>query len=345
MSIKKLFSLFLAIIFSFFITTENLVCYASEIENAFEEKEKKEDPNYLGLVTLNSFFPGTGQIIRGDTSEGINYLVSTTLLSITGQVLLFYYFADLKIDIEKMGGNNSDGKTYLSPFIKVSKEKEWMFYSGLALSLYSQLIGTYSTYSLHRDIKDEDGTGLKKGKEDLVDLIKAPFQAENVFNFDVFPFYPMSVFFGTSMDEFKNVPKFFQRDKVDFMGMQFNPFVGLILVLVTNMIIVLANATWEEIFFRGISLESSGLVNSSLFFGSAHIANMLSPNASVEDTLAQTAFATLFGFYAGNKTQTNNYDFRRMIALHFWHNVTASTLGYMANPDKTTFSIGFNTRF
>lgn len=334
-------------IISFFINTENTICYASDIKHIFdeEEKEKRKEDNYLGLVTLNSFFPGTGQIITGDTSEGLNYLVSTTLLSVTGQVLLFYYFADLKVDLDKVGTPSSDGKTYLAPFIKVSKEKEWMFYSGLALSLYSQLIGTYSTYSLHRDLKDKEGNNLKSGKESLASLIQAPFQAENVFNFDVFPFYPMSVFFGTSMDEFKNVPKFFQRDKVDFMGTQFNPFIAVVLALVTNMIIVLANATWEEIFFRGIILEDSGLTNSSLFFGTAHLTNMLSPNASVEDTLAQTAFATLFGFYAGNKTQSNNYDFRKMIALHFWHNVTASTLGYMANPDKTTFSIGFNAKF
>ena len=77
-----------------------------------------------------------------------------------------------------------------------------------------------------------------------------------------------------------------------------------------------------------------------------HLPNMLIPNVSVEETVIQSVFAALFGYYAASRTIANDYDFSRMAALHFWHNVTAMTLSYLIEPERSlTFSIGINMQF
>jgi membrane protease YdiL (CAAX protease family) len=98
--------------------------------------------------------------------------------------------------------------------------------------------------------------------------------------------------------------------------------------------LVAANATVEEILFRGMYLDRMGVVGSSLFFGANHLVNaFVLPGFSFEEAGAQAAFATLFGLYAASRTEANGGDFRRMIALHYWHNVSTLVLGYLIHPN------------
>ena len=63
----------------------------------------------------------------------------------------------------------------------------------------------------------------------------------------------------------------------------------------------------------------------------------------MQQTLWQSAFATMFGLHAAAVTERNSGDFRRAIAWHFWNNVIAFTLGYLTEPDdQMLFSVGFD---
>lgn len=162
----------------------------------------------------------------------------------------------------------------------------------------------------------------------------APFQAEQVFNFDVFPLFPLLELAPVTSEDWRTMGRFFQRDRVDFLGTKVSPAVGLGLTAAGAMALVMANAALEEILFRGLLLETMGVVGSSVYFGANHLLNaFVLPNFSFEEAGAQAAFATLFGLYAASRTEANGGDFRRMIALHYWHNVTSLILGYLVDPD------------
>lgn len=167
------------------------------------------------------------------------------------------------------------------------------------------------------------------------DYLLAPFQAEQVFNFDVFPLFPLLELYPLTLDDWRAMGSFFQRDRVSFLGTSVSPVVGLGLTAAGALSLVAANAALEEILFRGILLDRMGVVGSSVYFGANHLINaFVLPGFSFEEAGSQAAFATLFGLYAASRTEANGGDFRRMIALHYWHNVTTLVLGYLVNPDE-----------
>lgn len=332
---KKLLLLFLVTLF--FSNTLILNAYADEETNIKTEYEKN--------LTLNQLIAGMGQFSLKQDKEAFNYMLTSIPLTLAGEALVLYYFYNKGgIKIEPYRENN---KTYLTKYgYNNTDEKNLILYSGFFLLLYGTLISTYSTYAYHRDFSDKYFTNsVKKGKEELFDLVVSPFKSENILNFDFFPMFPLTVISGLQADDIAKIGGFWQKEKVPFMGVQVTPWQGVLLELASVSALVIANATWEEIQYRGLTLEKSNLSNSAFSFGLAHAGNALYPNTSIEDTALQTTFATLFGFYAGYKTEQNNYDFRRMIALHFWHNVTASLLGYMTNPDKGLFFINYSYKF
>jgi hypothetical protein len=302
-----------------------------------------EKPDYSKMMLLNTFVPGSAQLTMGQNNEGYLYM-SSIPISLIGQGILLLYFLDRGFVTQPYTENN---KNYLIGYSNQNNDKKWMLYTGLTMAIYANLLSSYSSYSAHRDYMDKYNSenSLRKGRESLFELTLSPYKAENVFNWDVMPFFPLSVVAGIQGGDINSVGKYFQRETVPFMGFNVNPVGGLALNLIATVILVTANAAWEEIMYRGLLLETSGITYSSLNFGFAHLGNMLLPDTSVEDTLIQTGFATLFGFYAAHQTEKNNYDFRKMIALHFWHNVTSSTVGYMVNPDKSLFMINCSFKF
>ncbi len=306
------------------------------------EEKNQEIPDYNSMMLINALIPGHAQFKLGQEKDGYLYL-SSIPVSIIGQTLLFLYFWDNKKTWNPRTENN---KTYLTQYETQNISKKWMLYAGLTISIYATLISSYSSYSAHRDFTDKFApSNLKTGKENLSELIFSPFKAENIFTWDFFPVFPITVISSVQGSDFQSIGKFFTKQNVPFMGFNVNPIAGFGLNLLATVLLVLANASWEEIMYRGLKLEQSGVVSSSLSFGLAHIGNMLLPDTSVEDTLLQTGFATLFGFYAANRTMANNYDFRRMIALHFWHNVLSSSINYMVKPENNLFVINYSLKF
>ncbi len=307
-----------------------------------DEAGANDERTYADLL-VNSLLPGYWQLKAGDTSEGLLYMSS---LPLSG--LGYYFLIDFFFNAGDFYQNYTVGeRTYLLYSENwLSGDDRWKLYTGVLLSAAGSFLSAYSSYAAEEDFYIQHNkvyTELYGEALTAADLLAAPWQPENIFNFDFFPAYPMFALSGVTVDEWSSAGSFFTRDSVPFMGADMHPAAATSLALLSSVLLANFSTVTEELVFRGHLLRQSGIHFSSLYFGAAHLPNMLIPDTSVEDTLVQTAFATLFGYYASVKTAENGYDFRRMIALHFWHNVTAMTLGYIIDPESPfLFTIGGN---
>ncbi len=312
-----------------------------------ENQQIRAAPDYQLMMLANQLVPGSAQVALGQRRAGILYMTTALPLSIAGQaMLLWYVFLDLDaFAIEPMRQND---KTYLfDPALStVHQEQQWLLYTGFTLSVYSSLLSTYSSYAAHRDYHRLYVPSYPLGpRMPLAELIAAPYRLQNLISWDVFPFFPMSVVASLAGEDFAAIGRFFGKNRVEFWGIEVTPIFGLMLNTLFTFCLVTANAVTEEVLFRGLNLETSGPVRSSLTFGLAHLPNMLMPGASIEDTILQTANATLFAFHAARQTLENGYDFSKMITLHFWHNILAFTFGYLISQggdEPSPFSVSLH---
>jgi hypothetical protein len=296
-------------------------------------------PDYDELTALNSLLPGIGLSRLGLEEEAKWYYAALPLslagtgLAVTG---VFLFSNSVRFDAERR-----DGETYLVRYDReLGALSNILVYGGVVLGLYGNLLTTYSGYALHREYVDRygdpyGGETVTTGRLTLPEVIAAPFLPSVVFSVDVLPVLGLSTAAGFSVSDYRRMGDFFTRESVPFMGFAVHPVAGLGLQILSGLLLVTANSAWEEIAFRGLQLETRGTVYSSFSFGLAHLTNMLVPGASVESTMLQTLFATAFGFYAAERTLDHGYDFRRMVALHFWHNLLSLVLGYLAEPEET----------
>ncbi len=292
---------------------------------------------YSKMMLINTILPGTAQIKQGKTAEGILYLTSIPI-GLAGQIMALYYFYQHGEEGLTFGLEAKEGEHYLSGFNENNdfSTNQYLLYGGMTLSLYSSLLSSYSSYAAHRDFSDRYFQNpVRRGKESLLDLITAPYKPENFFSSDVFPFFPITIIGSLQGKDIGRMAGFFQREEVDFWGYKMHPAAGFCLNTLFSFLLVTANATLEEIMYRGLSLEKSGTAASSFSFGAAHLPNMLMPGASIESTVLQSIFATLMGFYAGNITEKNGYNIEKAVTIHFWHNILAFTLNYLATPEQT----------
>ena len=258
-----------------------------------------------------------------------------------------YHTLELAPPVE-LGVFNEEGRTYfLRPQeIPGGSGSQWLYYSGITLVLYGNLLSAYSQYAAARDLTDRvpalAASAKRTGRESLPALLAAPFTPRHVLTHDVLAILALTTASSLAGSDPARILEFFRRDTVPFMGSEVSPGTGLLLRLATSLVLVTANAAGEEILFRGLTLEQSGPVVSSLTFGLAHLPNALLPGVPIEDTVLQTLFALGFGFYAAGRTVEAGYRFERMVALHFWNNILAFTLGYLLDPEgQQNLSIGY----
>ncbi len=314
-------------------------------------------------VLINAFVPGYAQIKMGRVREGSLYLASLPL-QIAGTVLQTLYLADVFADeaLERFW-TDADGRWYVyySPGL-AARPGKWQFYAGTILSLYGALLASHSQYDLlwrlgllSPEGSAPGGAGAaasrpsangEAGPISLGQAMAAPWLPGNLFNRDILPVFGLSLLPDLSRISGSDLAAYFERDRVPFLGRDVSPLAGLVLAAGSGVAIAQANAVWEEIVYRGITLQSNGVVGSSLRFGLVHIPNALVPNTSIQETLWQSVFATMFGLYAGSVTERDGGDFRKAIAWHFWNNVVAFTLGYLTSPDEQMlFSVGVDLRW
>jgi len=372
MTIKyKCFGLFLTLtlFFTYSLSAEEALAQNTSGSSSIENKEdsskdssneeatsEKKIPSYSELMLLNSLIPGTGQFSMNNSEEAWFYIWSAPLSLAGNAMVLYYYFCTQGgIDLSMV---QQDGKTYPFTVNARNPNDDWILYSGTVLALYGSLLGAYSEWALQRDYvdlyaKDLDLVQARVGRESLGELILAPYNPKNFLSFDVWPVIALNTATTITSDNIKAIQNFFTETDENnvlvnrtFWGYEMNPYLAFGARLVSALVLVSANATWEEIFYRGILLERDGIEISSFNFGLGHLGNMIMPGVSVADTMLQTLYATAFGFYTADMTKKSAYKIDKAVTLHFWNNIIAFTLDYLINPEaQSGLTIGISLEY
>jgi len=301
------------------------------------DNDESKEFLYSQLMVKNAIVPGLGMHMLGNEKEARLYFAALPMqLAGAGLVAAGVFLDENGIEMSLERQNNVT--TLLTYKKELTSASRLLMLSGTGFYLYGNLLAAYSSYAVHSDFisrfgAPKDFSGSDRERIPLIRALTAPFRTDNIVSIDVLPIIGLSTLTGFSIDDYRKIGTFFRRDKVDFLGYSVSPATGFGLEILLACGIVTANAAWEELAFRGVALQTSGILTSSLSFGFAHLTNMLAPGTSVENTLLQTLFATAFGFYAADRVQQNENGLERMIALHFWNNLLAFVLGYMADPE------------
>ncbi|MEE8441259.1 MAG: CPBP family glutamic-type intramembrane protease [Spirochaetia bacterium] len=298
-------------------------------------------------ILLNALIPGYAQIKLGRRTAGVIYL-SSVPLTIAGMALQTHYLAKVMTDDRlELYYTDENGRWYLFYLEGLNERPDkWEFFLGTILGLYGTLLSTHSQYDVEQHLVARAVVpALPAEPVSLAQAVAAPWQPRNLLNLEILPVFALSVLPEVARIDRATLIDYFSRSSVPFLGTEVSPAVGLALAAGGAILIANANAVWEEIAYRGMQLQTFGVVGSSVRFGLVHLPNALTPNVSVQDTLWQTTLATMFGLYAASVTERNAYDFRRAIAWHFWNNVVAFTLGYLTAPDdQLFFGVGIDLR-
>jgi hypothetical protein len=302
------------------------------------DEDELEKPSYPEVILKNAIVPGLGFKMLGNDKEARLYYAALPLNLIGAGLVtaaVFLHGNSVVLDMKHSDGvtNVLQYKNELTPTAKL------MLAGGIGIGLYGNLLAAYSSYAVHSDYVERYGfpggfPPPDTARISLTDALTAPFTPAHVFNIDVLPMIGLATLGSFSVEDYGQIGAYFQRDHVDFLGFPVTPLAGLGLEILLAGCLVTANAAWEELAYRGLSLQVNGPIHSSLSFGFAHLTNMLAPGASVEGTLMQTVFATAFGFYAADRVQHGKNGLQRMIALHFWNNLLSMVLGFLADPES-----------
>lgn len=286
-------------------------------------------------LLVNTFVPGVAQYRLGCREEAL-LLAAGLPMTVIGMGITTY------VSLLRLGGieyglsRDPNGTTFARYTGDPAAAERWLLYAGTVSSLYGALLTTYSNYAAVRDFADMgllSATPVRRGRDSLGSLVVAPFVARHVAHPSVWPVLMLSLLQSVDWSGFQQIGSFFDRERVSFAGVEVPPLAGLALRVATAAAMVLPNATWEEIAYRGTSLEQRGAVLSSIGFGAAHLSNVLAPNVAIGDTVLQSLFATAFGAYAAEVVRRDGFRLHRAVALHFWNNVTALVLNYLIDPD------------
>ena len=285
-------------------------------------------------LLLNSIVPGSAQKALG-LKAGIYYAgLPATVIGAGLTAASFLLMSDNLVPaIER----TEDGTTLMSYEGEESAASQWLFYGGTVVSLYGALLSAHSQYSAYRVIADRtDGilTDRRDGFDRAADVLFAPFRPANIFSPSVLPVLGLTVISAFSQSEIKAIRNYFELDSVEFSGITLKPLSALLLRVATALLLVIPNASWEEISFRGVTLEASGARYSSVIFGLSHLGNIFVPGVTIEETLLQSLYATAFGFYAAEIVIRDDYSLERAVAFHFWNNMLAFVLEYLIDPEN-----------
>lgn len=260
----------------------------------------------------NIFLPGMLQVSLGDPS-GYAYMIGGPL-AWGGQYLLFDY----------LNSKNPSGR-------------DWERGLGEAASTIGMSTIGYSYFSWERQVTNARTTpSLRRPDESYLTLLAAPYRGDNLFRWDTLGLVGLETAASYSPSDWTAMYGYFSKPRVDFFGARVAPFAGLGLVSAFSLSVNLFVAVGEESLFRGFGNDAFGVVPTSILFGLAHLSNGFIYSQEKIDhpwltAGLQAAFAGLFGFYASYVDAQDGYSLQRSISLHYWNNVVAMILGYLAS--------------
>jgi membrane protease YdiL (CAAX protease family) len=294
---------------------------------------------------LSVLCPGCGYFYLGRPEQAIAYLGAGAGLLATGLAVL-----DGSPSVLDSQGNVTHDGGRSQPFFNAIQNL-WFY-------------GVYATYRDARLARGDLGARYPVAKEQLPDLLAAPFSPRVLKSPWVWAGVPtmLGVALGagtlisraTSSHDTTTVTRSLaDGGGVQFFGKHYGTATGVALGETYNVGMYLPVAVGEEALFRGTvqaGLSESmgqwgGWALGSAIFGAAHTFNFIGDTNGVKEAALAVPYLMVTGSYLGFLYIHSDFSLLRGVAVHFWYDFLLATFDFVADPDHQPFVMRFGMPF
>jgi hypothetical protein len=299
-------------------------------EMAQDEVPQPAPASYGLLMFGEIFLPGSAQIAMGNRLEGALELSLSLPLIGLGQSLIWYYY---------LAPQNGETSPLLRGDYPYGQDewfagRRWMLELGLGLDAAGRAVAAYSAWSAHREYLERYGGGESRFRENLGELVAAPFLPKNVLAFETLPVIALVGLCSFPLDGIARIEDFFASESQRFWGAEVSPGAAFSLKLTDALIVSLFSAIGRELLFRGLILERDGLTASICLSSSYSLLSMVVPGASVGELALRATSEAAYSWYSGALTMKKGR-LGQAIALRYWCEASQSVIGYLLNPESS----------
>ena len=279
---------------------------------------QSEEKSVSKTVMWSILLPGAGHFYLGQSGAGSAYLLTESLLLITGRCV----------------------EHGLSP-------GEWNFFYINTLKIHE--LNIFTSYRQARILNNNAGYTIPIDKTPLSRLVLAPFKWENIKNPYVYGFFLTGIAINAIEGYSNSHRKYFDKiSGVSIMNTGFDRNGGTAVYEGMWITLSLNAAVSEECTYRGLLQveceemmgKTAGLFVSSGVFGLGHVTNWTDGKS-----WTYGGIAALAGLYLGWLFQKEGYRLEKPIAAHFWFNFAAGTTLFLIDPENNPLGIRLNFSF
>jgi membrane protease YdiL (CAAX protease family) len=292
---------------------------------------------------LSLLCPGCGYFYLGQPRRAVGYLSGAAGLIAAGVVAI----EDSPLDSD---GDRSQGRG--TPLL------------GAAQNLW--FYGVYATYRDARLARGDAGARYPVAREDVGDLLFAPFNPRVLESPWVWAGVPLmlTAAMGASYGFSRVVPSssspttsmrhLWDGGGVEFFGRHHGATTGIAAGEAYDVGLYLPVGVGEEALFRGVvqaelSETSLGLWGGwavgSAIFGAAHAINYIGVQDGFDKAALAVPYLMLTGSYLGFLYVHSNFSLKQGAAVHFWYDFLLGTLDFIVDPDHQPFVAHFGMPF
>ncbi|HTA19487.1 MAG TPA: CPBP family intramembrane glutamic endopeptidase [Polyangia bacterium] len=292
---------------------------------------------------LSVLCPGCGYFYLGQSATAAHYLAGAAGLLATGLVVL----RNSPLDSD---GNRSAGRS--TPLF-MAVQNLWFY-------------GIYATYRDARLARGDAGARYPVAREDVGDLLFAPFNPRVLKSPWVWAGVPLmlTAALGASYVFSKAEPSSDSMSSsmrtlgdgggVQFFGKHYGTATGFVLGDAYNVSLYLPVGVGEEALFRGVVQAGlsetplglwGGWAVGSAIFGAAHTFNFIGDEDGFREAALAVPYLMLTGSYLGFLYVHSNFSLKQGAAVHFWYDFLLGTLDFISDPDHQPFVARFGMPF
>ena len=188
---------------------------------------------------------------------------------------------------------------------------------------------------------------LKYDPVSFNDLLKTPFQPENVFTPITGGLVALAIA-ELFLEGNKTSHSFKDINQMQFMNHYINRNPAMAFFGATSLLASYGAGISEEYVFRNYLMPildykfgpKKGLIYSSLAFGAMHATNaFMSDNPDWKYTILQVTEATIIGYVLGKDVQNRNYKIGPAVAAHMWYDFTLMLGSFLINPENNFLGV------
>jgi membrane protease YdiL (CAAX protease family) len=289
--------------------------------------------------------PGCGYFYLGDTTRALGFLGAAAALVGTGFAVL--EASPLVRDAD--GNLGHDGGRAMPLFM--AAQNLWFY-------------GIFASYRDARLARGDIGWKYPVAREDLTDLLAAPFNPQVLRKPWVWAGLPIMLgaavgatfLIASVTDQEVGSPRRTLADPggVQFFGETYGKAAGIALGETYNLSLFLPVGVGEEALFRGVIqaglMETplglwGGWAVGSAIFGAVHTFNFIGAENGTQTAALAVPYLMVTGSYLGYVYIRTNFSLAASTAIHFWYDFALATLDFIFDPDGQPFVARFGTTF